>query len=105
MEDIYRGIIEYLQQTFVINKDTRTYHNQTDTFTNVDLSIVSPDIVTEYECEVEEDLCGSDILLLIAKANNSNSTPDNTIRHLIKKADWSQYEVLTTIEKMILMSW
>ena len=85
----------------IINKDQPTYyHKQTDTFTNVDLSIVSSAIVTEYEWEMEEDLCRSDHFpIVIAEANNSNSTADNTIRYNTKKADWSKYRIQSVIDE------
>jgi len=82
----------------ILNNDHPThFHTQTDSLSNIDLSLCTPDLTMELSWEVGQDLYGSDHFPILIKRNIPQATHRNP-RFLYKKADWTQFQMLTVPE-------
>ena len=82
----------------LLNDGSDTYmHPGTGTYTAIDLSLTTPDILHEFSWEVHDDLCGSDHFPIIIKITTDNE--NNTYqRWKLKKADWSTFRTLCSLK-------
>ena len=71
------------------------FHIQTNTYSNIDLSMASADSVTDFSYNVLEDLHGSDHYPIKIDALQTTQSYQNPIRYNLNKADWAQYKDLT----------
>ena len=79
-----------------LNDGTPThYHIQTDTYSNIDLSITSSNCYTDFEYARLESLHGSDHYPIRIKLQNTTEMFSRPIRFNLKKADWSEFKRLT----------
>ena len=77
----------------LLNDGSYTYlHQATGTFTAIDLSLCSPDILMEIDFMVESDSYGSDHFPIILKIGVS--LPDALPRWNFNRADWVQFDHL-----------
>ena len=77
----------------LLNNGSYTYlHPATGTFTAIDLSLCSPDILMEIDFMVESDSYGSDQFPIILKIGVS--LPDALPRWNLNRADWVQFDNL-----------
>ena len=77
----------------LLNDGSYTYlHPATGTFTAIDLSLCSPDIIMELDFMVESDSYGSDHFPIIL--NIGVSLPDAPPRWNLNRADWVQFDHL-----------
>ena len=77
----------------LLNDGSYTYlHPATGTFTAIDLSLCSPDILMEIDFMVESDSYGSDHFTIILKIGVS--LPDALPRWNLNRADWVQFDHL-----------
>ena len=77
----------------LLNDGSYTYlHPATGTFTAIDLSLCSPDILMEIDFMVESDSYGSDHFHIIFKIGVS--LPDALPRWNLNRADWVQFDHL-----------
>ena len=77
----------------LLNDGSYTYlHPATGTFTAIDLSLCSPDILMEIDFMVESDSYGSDHFPIILKIGVS--LPDALPRWNFNRADWVQFDHL-----------
>ena len=84
----------------LLNDGSYTYlHPATGTFTAIDLSLCSPDILMEIDFMVESDSYGSDHFPIILKIGVS--LPDALPRWNLNRADWVQFDHLCK-EKLTL---
>lgn len=76
------------------------FHVQTDSFTPIDLSIVSSDVAPTFSWFVSEDLYNSDHFPVLLALNNL-SCRYATPRFVFDKADWPLFKALATCEESI----
>ena len=85
---------------YLLNDGSYTYlHPATGTFTTIDLSLCSPNILMEIDFMVESDSYGSDHFPIILKIGVS--LPDALPRWNLNRADWVQFDHLCK-EKLTL---
>ena len=99
------GIVERLltnRNISILNKNKPThYHIQTNSYSHVDLSICSSDIVTEFSWEVDDCLHSSDHFPITVAVNDY--TPFTHVpKFNYKKADWNLFKRMLNIDRDIL---
>jgi hypothetical protein len=83
----------------VLNDGNAThYHSQTNSFTAIDLSICSSDMMLDFSFNVVEDLHGSDHFPILLNTTNPEISEDTPDRFNFEKADWSLFRELTCTE-------
>ena len=80
----------------LLNDGTPTHYQiQTDSYSNIDLSITSSDCYTDFEYARLESLHGSDHYPIRIKLQNTTEMSSRPVRFNLKKADWSTFKTLT----------
>ncbi|HIP82064.1 MAG TPA: reverse transcriptase-like protein, partial [Desulfocapsa sulfexigens] len=78
----------------VLNNDSHTYlHPATGTYSCLDLCLVDPSLLEEFDWSVHDDLCGSDHFPTILKSVSA-STQELVPRWNFNKADWESFKTL-----------
>jgi len=83
------------------NGNCTHFHIQTNTYSNIDLSICSSDCITDFEYNIDDNLHDSDhypILLSLLDAPALGDRPD---RLNIEKADWKTFKERSAIHEQI----
>ena len=80
----------------LLNDGSYTYlHSATGTFTTIDLSLCSPDILMEIDFMVESDSYGNDHFPIVLKIGIS--LPDSLPRWNFSRADWVKFDHLCKV--------
>lgn len=78
----------------LLNNGSNTFlHSAHGTYSAIDISISSPDILLDCTWRVVDDLCGSDHFPITVTLS-SDHVHQNTKKWLLKKANWAQFECL-----------
>ena len=100
--DLRGSIIEQLLLTgdvVLMNTGEPThYHVQNNSYSAIDLSLCSPDLVHEHTWEVMDDLHGGDHFPMLIKRTEQ----ENTIRqpqYILRLANWNLFRYGTTIQE------
>ena len=84
----------------LLNDGSYTYlHPATGTFTAIDLSLCSPDILMEIDFMVESDSYGSDHFPIVLKIGIS--LPDSLSRWNFSQADWVKFDHLCKMNQTL----
>ena len=96
-EAVQDFILQY--QACIINNGQRThFHTQTVTESVIDLSIVSPELVSELTWELADCSRGSDHFP-IKITSNAENTVFWQPKYILEKADWKLFRTLTYIDE------
>ena len=79
------------------NNQPTHYHIQTNSYSNIDLSIASADCVTDFSYSILEYLHGSDHYPIKIDIIDNSALFQNHIRYKVNKANWTQYKELTEV--------
>ena len=93
---IFEQILTEHPISLLNNYSPTHYHIQTDTYTVIDLSMLSSDCLFDFEYNVSDSLHNSDHYPIIIKLKtNENFFPERPNLYNIKKANWPQFSLLT----------
>ena len=82
----------------LFNDKSHTYlHPATGSYSSLDLSLCSPEVLVDFSWEVSDDLCGSDHFPIFLTSNGP-SVSEQIPRWKLSKADWTQFQSLCDIE-------
>ena len=74
------------------------YDKRTNTTSTIDFALVPPEMATELESEVSDDLHGSDHFPVVINERNQNTNHIHTDpRYMYEKANWTKFASLTQI--------
>ena len=91
------NFIERYRACFLNNGQPTHFHTQTGTFSAVDLSISSPELVAHHIWTVAESSRGSDHFP-ITISESVEGPPPASPRYIIARADWPRFTALTHME-------
>jgi len=72
------------------------FHVQTGTWSCIDLSICSPELLVDMDWSVMDDSCGSDHYPILIRESRQTATP-NESKFNINRADWKLFKSLTIV--------
>ena len=82
----------------ILNDGSAThFHIQTNSYSAIDLSLCSSDLVLDYTFSVVDDLHGSDHYPILLTPVTPGPPVDLPERFNLSKADWPLYEALTSV--------
>lgn len=86
----------------LLDKDSYTFFSEAHkSFTHIDLSLCSVDLLTEFEWSVHDDLMGSDHYPILIKSERSQQQLEGRPKWILHKADWAKFRDLVIPKKQI----
>ena len=80
----------------LLNSESPThYHQQTNTFTTIDLSICSSDCYPDFTHQVTDSLRGSDHYPILLDKIQTPEAEEPNLRFKTERADWKKFKLLT----------
>jgi ribonuclease HI len=93
--DIFERLL-LTQDIVALNNGSPThYHSQTGSFSAIDLSLCSSDVMLDFDFNVDEDLHGSDHYPIILTQTTPSAPVDLPERFNFSKADWPLFKRLS----------
>ena len=98
---MFERLITRLHNICILNYNKPTHHIQTDSFTNVDLSICSPDLFNDFNWNVDDCPQASDRFPIYLSVKDY--IPFTHVEKFnFDKADWTAYKLLINFNRDIL---
>ena len=85
------NLLESQDISFLNNGDPTYHHFATNSFSMIDLSLCSPQVILKFNWETHNSLCGSDHFPILLTLYNSFSTSLSSSKWCFKRANWMEY--------------